>query len=61
MVEEFRIAAVHVLEDLASQLEPLWAQLSCVAATLEAALKASKTAEATKVLSGWVCVCVGML
>jgi E3 ubiquitin-protein ligase HUWE1 len=50
VVEQFRLAALLVLEDLASQLEPLWQQLSQVASTLEAALKASKSAEATKVL-----------
>jgi hypothetical protein len=27
VVEEFRLAAVHVMEDLAAQLEPLWQQL----------------------------------
>lgn len=97
VVEQFRLAALLVLEDLASQLEPLWqhlrwaacgppmcrtqAQPSCcadghlvsklpdkpdqhaalpapglrsqVASSLEAALKASKSAEATKV--GLVC------
>ena len=29
VVEEFRSAALGVLEDLASQLEPLWQQLRC--------------------------------
>lgn len=37
------------LEELASQLEPLWGQLSGVAAGLEAALRATKSGESTKV------------
>ncbi|KAI3425184.1 hypothetical protein D9Q98_008953 [Chlorella vulgaris] len=49
-VEEFRCDALAVLEDLCSQLEPLWTQLSHVAAQLEAGLKISQAADVTKVL-----------
>ncbi|KAL4856977.1 E3 ubiquitin-protein ligase UPL1 [Chlorella vulgaris] len=50
VVEEFRCDALAVLEDLCSQLEPLWMQLSHVAAQLEAGLKISQAADVTKVL-----------